>query len=718
MLREPRLIEPGLLLLPLVAVAALSACAPDKEPVTPPGGSNPAAVYDVLDFVDVFVGTGGDHGQLHPAATVPYGMIQMGAETTGKSHSGYDFFSTQLKGFTHNRMSGVGCRGAGGNLLVRADYDRFMQGPVALHKESEVARPGYYAVSYGPDRIRTELTASMHSGWQRYTFPREGDVWLSVDLSHAHHRFYGGAYTIADDGTVSGHVSAATVCDEGRYMSFFSLDTSLDPLEVVQDGENLLRFRYRVAAGDTLVVQAAFSSLDTANAEARRTANQTAGGFDQFVELAKNRWRDKLGRISVSGAAEKTKLFYSLLYRVFLSPHRLAEPGEAYRGSDGETYRAGDRPRYFGWSIWDTFRTKFPLLTIIDGRIMEDVTHSLAKLYAEGKPLWAMQTEPWLTVRTEHSSVLLLDAWQKGIGPFDAEALLPLLVEESSRMPRQSPDQMLEAAYVDWAVSAFAHLLKNDEIGNAHLARALEYRDLWREKFLHMGDDADVMHGDGLYEGTLWQYRWFVPFDTAWLIGQLNGNEGFSEELQYFFDQELFNIGNQPDIQAPFMFNFAGQAWRTQRLVFQLMNEEMVHWYGTHEKKEVPYRGRVFKAEPAAFIPEMDDDDGTMSGWYVFAAMGLFPAAPGVPVYTLHTPAFERIVVRLDNGNVFEVETSDPSKPYVRSATLNGQTLNRAWISHEEIMSGAKLSFVTADEPNRQWGADDVFTTSIGRMHE
>ncbi len=702
----------GWLTMALLAVSW--GCTPRQTPeeiAVPEKAAAPES--SVLDQVDLFIGTAGDHGQLHPAATVPYGMIQLGPETTGNSHSGYDYRAAELLGFTHNRTSGVGCRGSGGNLLVRADYDRSMQGPAALHKESEQASPGYYRVDYGADRIRAEMTATAASGWQRYRFPRQGSVWLTVDLSHAHHRFYAGQYTLAENGAISGFISAATVCDEGRYKAYFSLSTSRTPVEIVEESDLRVSLRYQVEANDTLVVQAAFSSVDTQSAEARRAADNQLGDFDHIRRLARQNWQQKLGRFSVEGDPEKRQLFYSHLYRVFLSPHLLAEPGEFYRGSDGKRYQAGARPQYFGWSLWDTFRTKFPLLTIADSRVMEDITHSLADLYRQGKPLWATNTEPYLTVRTEHAGILLLDAWRKGIRGFDARELLPLLADEADNMPRQSPDQVLEAAYDDWAVGTFAELLGDTETADEYLARAAGYRGLWNEKFRVMGANADIMHGDGLYEGTLWQYRWAVPFDTAWLIAQLGGNDGFSDELQTFFDEQLFNMGNQPDIQAPFMFNFAGHPWRTQRQVHNLLNEPTVHWYGTHEKKQSPYRGKAFRAEPEAFIPEMDDDDGTMTAWYVFAAMGIYPAAPGVPVYTLHTPAFQRLSVELDNGKTFEVTTTEPGKPYIRSAQLNGEPLNRAWLTHDEIMQGATLLIVTAEEPNPQWGSDDIFTTAI-----
>ena len=190
----------------------------------------------VLNWVDPFIGTAGDHGQLHPAATLPFGMIQMGPETPGRPHSGYDFLSSTLEGFAHTRTAGVGCRGAGGNILVRADYGspaRDESGaliPVNIHKDTEKASAGYYHVKYGSPSIAADLTASASSGWQRYRFEHEGDVTVTIDALHAHHENYSGHVTQSEEGRFTGTVSGPTVCKEGTYQFHFSLfpDTTPD----------------------------------------------------------------------------------------------------------------------------------------------------------------------------------------------------------------------------------------------------------------------------------------------------------------------------------------------------------------------------------------------------------------------------------------------------------------------------------------------------------
>ena len=407
----------------LVAGAAfyvLAACGPAGEREAASGEP-----VDVLQFVDPFIGTAGDHGQLHPGAGVPFGMIQLGPETPGRSHSGYDYHEDSLLGFSHNRSSGVGCRGAGGNVLVRADYGAPADGAVPLHKDEEFAAPGYYRAEYGADRIQAEMTASRTSGWQRYRFPRPGTAYLTVDAGHAHHRLYDARYAVTGDADITGAVTGATVCDEGRYTVYFSLSVDRPPGEIHRLDERKLAFEFDVAGGDEIMVTAAFSSVDENAARQQRLDDTADRTFEAVRAQARESWRSIMSKLRVYGGDEDKVFFYTSLYRVYQSPYRLATAGGRYRQSDGSVHAAGDDDHYFGWSVWDTFRTKHPLLTITEPAVARDIGRSLAALYAHGKPSWATDTEPYPTVRTEHSGIVLLDLWRKGLADFDAHALLP-----------------------------------------------------------------------------------------------------------------------------------------------------------------------------------------------------------------------------------------------------------------------------------------------------
>ena len=137
----------------------------------------------------------------------------------------------------------------------------------------------------------------------------------------------------------------------------------------------------------------------------------------------------------------------------------------------------------------------------------------------------------------------------------------------------------------------------------------------------------------GLYEGTLWQYRWAVPHDVPGLVTLAGGEDAFRAQLDQYFDEELHNHGNEPALHAPFLFHYVGAPDRTQEVVRALLVEPVDQWYGTHEKWSAPHQGRIFRLEPDGLLPEMDDDAGTMAAWFVLAAIGLYPVTVGQPVY-------------------------------------------------------------------------------------
>ena len=375
-------------------------------------------------------------------------------------------------------------------------------------------------------------------------------------------------------------------------------------------------------------------------------------------------------------------------------------------GTDGNIYTADGYTHYDSWSIWDTFRNKFPLIALTEPDLMLDFARSLTDLYKYGKYASPGPLEPVPTCRTEHTILVLLDAYQKGLTDFDVEAAYKGMLKEAKELPLDSPDKKLETAHDFWAIAQFAKVLGKKEDYKKFSDKAMEYKKIWKEKFLVMNDKSDIMHGDGLYEGTLWQYRWYVPFDVDGMIDMIGSKEKYVEQLQYFFDNNLYNHGNQPDIHVPFMFNYGGAAWLTQKWVNNILAKDITQHYGTHDKWEKPYYGRIYKTSPDGYFPEMDDDDGTMSAWYVLASMGIYPVCPGEPEYQICSPLFDKVTLNLENGKTFEIVCQNLSEDnfYIQSARLNGKKYNKSSIRHKDIVKGGKLVLKMGDEPNEKWG--------------
>jgi putative alpha-1,2-mannosidase len=566
-----------------------------------------------------------------------------------------------MKGFTINRMEGTGCIGAGGNILVKPGLGAITKSGYLYDKASEIAAPGYYKVTFTDLAITAELTATNGTGWQKFSFNHAGNGWLMIDLSHSFEKITEEKHQV-EGNHITGSIQAPTVCrnDGGIYKFYYDVEIDRKADSVRVDGSVVWYF-FKVKSGDVVNVETSVSSVSPAQASYDRRMEVGNAGFEIIRKKAADAWNRKLSKIKVKGNPEYVKLFYTHYYHSLLSPSNLSGPSGNYRGSDGLLYEARDYIHYHGWSIWDNFRTDLPLLTITEPEIMNDLCRSLTDLYREGKYQFASRTEPFPTARTEHAVAVLLDCYVKGINKFDLEGVYPFLVKEAGKYPLNSPDKKLESYFDYRALAKIAAILNKNEDAKKYSALAGCYKEIWREKFLNINGKSDIMHGDGLYEGTLWQYRWFVPYDIKGVAEMMGGRSVFTDQLEYFFDHNLYSHGNQPDIHVPFLFNVSGKPWLTQKIVNTLLTKKMEQWYGTHVKWEKPYNGRVYQLAPEGYIPEMDDDAGTMSAWYVLAAMGIYPACVGEPVYFLSAPIFSSVEIQLADNKSFRITARNVS---------------------------------------------------------
>lgn len=641
------------------------------------------------EFVDIFIGTANDQGQLDPSATVPYGMIKVTPDCIKPSHVGYDYDKERISGFSINRISGAGCRGAGGNLSVKP---ALAEEEITILKETEKGCPGYYTATLS-NRVEVELTATHNVAIERFRFEPSALKHLFINLSTSFAKIAGYNYTVESPQQITGSISARNPCDNGLYTFHFNATFNHNFQVEKQDSATLLlSFQH-----DEVEMRIAVSPIDTntAQKEGRLIENRS---FEEIKAQAESLWNEKLSVVEVSGNDSVNKMFYTMLYRCFQSPVDDSSSDSLFIDTKGELQKAKGYKHYNSWSIWDTYRTKFPLLCLLDAKGMSDFSQSLSHLYLSGKENWSTPHESCPTIRTEHASITLLDAYRKGVKGIRFTEIFDSLVAETRKMPLISPDNYLETAYDYWALSEIAGIVGNTDKQHEYKALAANtWRSKWIEKFKVVNDSTfDIMHGDGLYEGTLWQYRWAVPYDIDGLAEEAGGAEKLSSELNYFFEQGLYNHGNQPDIHAAYLFNRLGKSKLTQYWVNQIMNQPMEHWYGTHHKNEKPYFDLAYKPLPGAYIPEMDDDDGTMAAWYVLSAIGLYPLTPGVPEYEITRPLFPKVSIRLANNCTFTIECENFGNDfiYIEQLLLNGKPLGRSYLKHDEILNGGTLKLI------------------------
>ena len=640
-------------------------------------------------YVNLFIGTSGDNGQVAPGAAAPFGMVCVCPDNDPRSHAGYDYAVTKVSGISVNRLSGVGCSGGGGNLRIR---------PVApsqeLHikKSREKATPGYYSTAF-TNGIKTELTATNAMAVERYKFPRSLSAALWIDFASTFEDVATCHYKRISETSIEGYVQAKNVCGHGRYKLYFSLNTS-HPFQLEEQKETTacLTFGKKVRSVEVRIGLSALSS-ELASWECARWEKMD---FEDVKSRTADQWEKQLSAIDVKGGKKDDRvIFYTSLYRTYLSPADVSSPDGAYLGTDGKVYISEDFRYYSNWSLWDTFRTKFPLLVLTEPAKMRDMATSLIHLYATGKKDWSTGFESTPTVRTEHAVILLLDAYRKGITNLDFRKGYAGMKQEMERLPMRSPDQKMESAYDLWAMAKIAEIIGEKADSEQYRQRSVSlFEETWKKEFMNVTPAFEVMKNNGLYQGTRWQYRWAAPQYIDKMIEWV-GQDSLRSQLTYFFDHHLYNQGNEPDINVPYLFNRLGAPEKTQQIVRSLMTEPMIHKYGGNSEFKTPYLGKAFKNAPEGYSPEMDEDDGTMSAWYVFGAMGFYPLLVGDEYYDLTSPLFDRVLLRLTNGNVLTIQTEGRKKKDapIKSIHFNGKKIADYRISHNELIKGGELIY-------------------------
>ena len=640
-------------------------------------------------YVNLFIGTSGDNGQVAPGAAAPFGMVCVCPDNDPRSHAGYDYAVTKVSGISVNRLSGVGCSGGGGNLRIR---------PVApsqeLHikKSREKATPGYYSTAF-TNGIKTELTATNAMAVERYKFPRSLSAALWIDFASTFEDVATCHYKRISETCIEGYVQAKNVCGHGRYKLYFSLNTS-HPFQLEEQKETTacLTFGKKVRSVEVRIGLSAVSS-ELASWECARWEKMD---FEDVKSRTADQWEKQLSAIDVKGGKKDDRvIFYTSLYRTYLSPADVSSPDGAYLGTDGKVYISEDFRYYSNWSLWDTFRTKFPLLVLTEPAKMRDMATSLIHLYATGKKDWSTGFESTPTVRTEHAVILLLDAYRKGITNLDFRKGYAGMKQEMERLPMRSPDQKMESAYDLWAMAKIAEIIGEKADSEQYRQRSVSlFEETWKKEFMNVTPAFEVMKNNGLYQGTRWQYRWAAPQYIDKMIEWV-GQDSLRSQLTYFFDHHLYNQGNEPDIHVPYLFNRLGAPEKTQQIVRSLMTEPMIHKYGGNSEFKTPYLGKAFKNAPEGYSPEMDEDDGTMSAWYVFGAMGFYPLLVGDEYYDLTSPLFDRVLLRLTNGNVLTIQTEGRKKKDapIKSIHFNGKKIADYRISHNELIKGGELIY-------------------------
>jgi len=628
----------------------------------------------------------------------------------------------------------------------------------------EITRPWYYSTYLIRDGITVEFIPGKKTGCYRFSFPaRENtSILLSAfnDDESSWHFLSGtaveGIETWHGDTKIYmyGEFSAAgtaAIIENGQLKNGTSVSA--------KPARACIRFpaqTKRVELKYAISFISAEQAVKNFNEEIRHR------DFNAMKKRAEAAWSAVVSEIQVQGGTEaQRRSFYTALYRCHERMVDISEDSQYYSGFDKKIHR-DPRPFYVDDWSWDTYLALHPLRMLLHPEQEEDMLQSYVRMYEQSgwMPTFPVLFGDHACMNGFHSSVIFLDAWRKGLRNFDVEkafagirknamdaTLLPwrngpkttlddfyqahgyfpaLHPGEKETVEQVHPFEKRQAvavtlgcSYDDWAASQLAMDLGKTDDYRLLGQRAMNYKNLWNAEehfFLPKDAEGNWIKIDPKFDGgpggrdyydenNGWTYLWQVQEDIPGLIQLMGGRKAFEGRLDQMFREDLgrskfefwnkfpdatglvgqFSMGNEPGFHIPYLYNYAGAPWKTQKMIRHLLSL----WFSDN----------VFG------IPG-DEDGGGMSAFVVFSSMGFYPATPGIPEYTIGSPVFSRVIIKLENGRIFTLiaENSSVVNKYIQRASLNGKVLNKPWFTHEQLMNGGTLELKMGPKPNKDWG--------------
>ncbi len=744
-----------------------------------------------VDYVNPLTGTSNSRWMLTPAASLPFGMVKLGPDNQGNVwNGGYEYANASIHGFSHLHgmsLSGISFMPASGQLFFGEEYAKLhpggTDGPFGhmwtagyrsrINKDTESAKPGYYAVELHDYDIKVELTATVRCGLMRLTYPQSDDSRLILNLDFPTEELANihETYVQRDSETAfSGYVTQSNQYAD-IYTVYFASElnrpiASMDGWHFepyagepanygtdwrrechIQNGietftggaQSGIVLNFATSEGEVVKVRTGISFVSIENAQLNLASEMQDfdWDFDAVVAHAQNEWNELLARVEVSSENEQNvALFYTNFYRSFFGKNILSDVNGEYTDMFEHTRTLDPATPYAISSdgLWGAQWTLAPFWTLVAPDWNEAMAKSLLELGKVGG--WIPEAPTGLeyaaTMGAQHHNAIIISAHQKGLATFDVESAYEAIKHDYLNQGIEHPgggyagnrhlqpymdygyvpeeygpvSNTMEYAYDDWCLGQMALSLGQAEDAAYFHERSLNYRNVfdpdtkylrrrhadgtWLEDFdPHREGTEGGWNGPGYMEGTAWIYTWFVPHDLPGLIDLLGVAE-FNSRLEEGFHKNYVNLGNQPNLQAPFLFNYSGKPWLTQKYTRYVLDE-------------------FFDLDPLqGWIGE--EDEGQMGSLFCLLSIGLFEMDGGCaidPAYDLSSPLFKEVVIHLDpefhEGDTFVIRThhKSPADVYIQSVQLNGENLTAPKLRFADITQGGLLEVVLGSEPNK-----------------
>ncbi len=636
----------------------------------------------------------------------------------------------------------------------------------AWDQELEIAHPYYYSTWLEDFNVTLEFSPGEKTGFYRFNYGNKETRKLFLK------NLNGVNWQLNDDGSIVGTESFEGM--NAYAYGVFDVKGEFTQEKINKDNVNSwmtwnnselkqVNFKYGIS----------FISIEQAKNNLEKEIPNW--DFEKVKNNAIEKWSNVLNQIEVEGGTEAyRRSFYTALYRSYERMINITEDGKYYSNYDKKIHK-GEQDFYTDDWVWDTFLALHPLRYILQPKMESDMMASYVRMYEQSGwlPQFPQIHGDAPPMNGFHSTIMLLDAYRKGIHNFDAEVAFQAMKKnalEGSMIPwtmgehapldklalkigyfpalhpgeketdskvhdfekRQAVAVTLAQGYDDWALAEFAKELGKEDDYKYFSKTAQNYKNLyWKEKGFFMPKDAkgnwiDIdpkfdggMGGRDYYdENNGWTYLWNVQQDILGLQKLMGGRDAFEARLDQMFREDLGRSVYALNAKFPDFTGIVGQ--------FSMGNEPSFHIPYLYNFTDSPWKAQkkirmllnTWFKDNIFGIPG-DEDGGGMSAFVVFSSMGFYPITPGIPVYTIGSPLFSKIKINLPNGKVFTINAPNcnETNKYIQKASLNGKTLDGLWFTHEDLVNGGTLELEMGSYPNKTWGASEenipkIFKTS------
>ena len=712
-------------------------------------------------YVDPYIGSGG-HGHVFVGANIPFGMVQLGPTNISAGWdwcSGYHYSDSTIFGFSHLHLSGTGI----GDLLdilvmpttdnpklAKGEHGDQNSGMYSLfNRETEVVKPGYYAVHLDRYDIDVELTTTSRVGFHKYTFPASESSAVVFNLADALNwdAPVEGSLVQESETVISGYRYSTGWANDQRV--FFTAEFS-KPMKAFEcyDKDNLIddtsitakevygRALFDTNSDEELFVKVALSPVSIENAKLNLETELAGWDFTQTVEKANNVWNEELQKVKIKSKEPSVlRNFYTAMYHSMIAPAAFDDVNNDYRGADGKYYNDDSFKNYTVFSLWDTYRAAHPLMTIIHPEKVDDMINTMLHIYKhQGKlPVWHLEGCETNCMVGNPGIPVVADAYLKGYNGFDKDLAYEAmknsalqddrglnLYKEFGYIPynkeNESVAKGLEYALADGSLAKVAKLRGEEEDYNYFKKRSQSYTTYFDSTIRFMRgvdtegnfrqEELDPFHSrhrdDDYTEGNAWNYVWLVPHDVTGLVDLFKGEDLFIEKLDSLFIVEgdlgeeaspdisgligQYVQGNEPTHHVIYLYPYVGQQWKAAERVREVLTT-------------------LYSDEPDGLSG--NEDCGQMSAWYILSSLGFYQLEPAGGVYVFGSPIVDEAEINVGSGKTFKIVANNNNKDniYIQSVTLNGKPYDKSFIAFDDIMKGGELVFNMGNQPSKVFGA-------------